>query len=118
MVCPLNDVKFEAAVQFAKSLVPGAQDNDKHQAIIQCSKSDGVLTLDAFQSAEGTPPDIINNLRQWVHNPAGIPPPVQDDGPGLNIQDMVIYLWVKKLLPKGTLAFPKFLWNLFAVPGN
>jgi hypothetical protein len=65
--------------------------------------------------AIGMPLDMIDMLDNWARNPVGIPPPIHDDGPGLNIIDIDVYLWVCAITPKeGKDLFTKMLWGIFA----
>jgi hypothetical protein len=38
-----------------------------------------------FEIAVGTPLNMLETLDNWARNPMGIPPPIRNDGPNLNI---------------------------------
>jgi hypothetical protein len=62
---------------------------------------------------------MIDMLDNWVRNPVGIPPPICDDGPGLNIIDVDMYLWVCTITPKESKdLFTKMLLGIFSTPGR
>jgi hypothetical protein len=72
-----------------------------------------------FEITVGMPLNMINTLDNWARNPVGIPPPIRDDGPSLNIIDVDVYLWVRAITPKeGKDLFTKLLWGIFAAPGR
>jgi hypothetical protein len=66
--------------------------------------------------------DIINVLQGWRHNPEGVPLPIHRESNGtLNISDIDIRMWLKKLSPKGwpiSALLRPLLISLFSEPGQ
>jgi hypothetical protein len=60
-------------------------------------------------------------LHSWQHNPEGVPLPIHGESDGtLNISDIDVWMWLKKLSPKSwpvnaSLKAP--LISLFSEPG-
>jgi hypothetical protein len=53
---------------------------------------------DRFGIGPGTAGDIVSVLQIWQHNPEGIPLPIHGESDGtLNISDINIWMWLKKL---------------------
>ena len=53
-----------------------------------------------FTNLKNTPNNIHTILQSWLHNSEGIPTTIHKEADGsLNLQDIVIWLWLKKLTP-------------------
>jgi hypothetical protein len=94
-----------------------AQDSSDWAMIKQAEKLTKKEPIATFEIAIGMPLNIINKLDNWARNPVGIPPPIRNDGPSLNIIDVDMYLWVCAITPKeGKDLFTKMLRGIFAAP--
>jgi hypothetical protein len=75
---------------------------------------------DWFWIGPGTARDIVAVLQGGKHNPEGVPLPIQGESDGtLNISDIDVWMWLKKLSPKSwplsaSLRLP--LISLFSEP--
>jgi hypothetical protein len=117
--CDPDDDHFITSVAQAKDIQPLAQDPADWALIKQAEKLVKKEPIATFEIAIGTPLDMIDTLDNWVRNPVGIPPPICNDGPSLNIIDINMYLWVRAITPKESKdLFTKMLWGIFAAPGR
>jgi hypothetical protein len=70
----------------------------------------------------GTAGDIITVLQGCRHNPEGVPLPIRRELDGtLNISDIDVCMWLKKLSPKSRplgASLKALLISLFSKPGN
>ena len=56
---------------------------------------------DWFGVSPGTAGDIVTVLQGWRHNPEGVPLLIDRESDGtLNISDIDVWMWLKKLFPK------------------
>jgi hypothetical protein len=117
--CDPNDDHFIRSVTQANNLEPLALDPADWAMIKRAEKLAKKEPTATFEIAVGTLLDMIDTLDNWARNPVGIPPPICNDGPGLNIIDVDVYLWVRAITPKeGKDLFTKMLWGIFAAPGQ
>jgi hypothetical protein len=75
---------------------------------------------DQFGIGVGTTGDIVAILRGWQHNPEGVPAPIRGESDGtLNISDIDVWMWLRKLSPKSRPAMLRApLISLFSDPGR
>jgi hypothetical protein len=61
-------------------------------------------------------------LHSWLHNPKGVPLPIHGESDGnLNISDIDVWMWLKKLSPKSqpvNVSLKAPLISLFSEPGQ
>jgi hypothetical protein len=77
---------------------------------------------DRFGIGAGTAGDIVTMLCDWQHNPEGVPLLICGESDGmLNISDIDVWMWLKKLSPKSqptNATMWASLISLFSEPGR
>jgi hypothetical protein len=121
---PLEYIQFKELYELTKMMSPAARMRQMNVAF-QCAQAQQCVDNpkpDWFGVGPGTSQDIIEVLQGWKHNPEGIPLLIHREFDGtLNISDIDLWMWLKKLSPKSqplsTLLRPPLI-SLFSELGQ
>jgi hypothetical protein len=102
-VCPLEDICFRELHKLTKITPPAECMREMNVTFrrIQAQRRVDNPKPDWFGIGASTTGDIVTVLLGWQHNPEGVPLPIRGESDGmLNISDIDVWMWLKKLSPK------------------
>jgi hypothetical protein len=123
-VCPLEDICFKELQELVKMTPPAEHMWEMNITFrhVQAQRCIDNPRQDWFGVGPGTAGDIVTVLHGWKHNPEGIPLPIRGESDGtLNISDIDVWMWLKKLSPKSrpvSMSLKAPLISLFIKPGR
>ena len=72
-----------------------------------------------FEIREDTPDNMQSMLCSWQHNPEGVPTAIrQEDDRSLNVSDVDIWIWLKRITPSKGMMVRQRLMQLFGEAGQ
>jgi hypothetical protein len=99
-ICPIEDIRFKELYELAKLTPPAEHMQEMITTFwrVQAQRRVDNPKPDRFGIGPGTTGEIVAVLQSWQHNPEGIPLPIRGEPDGtLNISDIDIWMWLKKL---------------------
>jgi hypothetical protein len=121
-VCPLKDIHFRELHKLVKLTPPAERTWEMNITFWHVQRCIDNPKPDWFGVGPGTAGNIVTVLHGWKYNPGGIPLPIHSESDGtLNISDIDVWMWLRKLSPKSSpvnasLRAP--LISLFSEPGE
>jgi hypothetical protein len=123
-ICPLEDIRFKELYELAKLTPPAECTQEMNITFrhIQAQQHVDNPKPDWFGICAGTAGAIVTVLLGWQHNPKGIPLLIRGKlDRTLNISDIDVWMWLKKLSPKSqptNAMLRALLVSLFSKPGR
>jgi hypothetical protein len=121
---PLEDIHFRDLHKLTKMTPPAECMREMNVMFwrVQAQQHIDNPKLDWFGVSPGTAGNIVTVLQGWKHNPKGIPLPICSESDGtLNVSDIDVWMWLKKLSPKSQpvhMSLKALLISLFSKPGR
>jgi hypothetical protein len=123
-ICPLEDIHFRELYELTKITPPAERTREMNLTFrrVQAQRHIDNPKPDRFGISAGTAGEIVTMLLSWQHTLEGVPAPIHCKSDGkLNISDIDVWMWLKKLSPKSRptnamLRAP--LISLFSEPGR
>jgi hypothetical protein len=119
-LCPLDDTRFKELHELAKVTPPAGRMWEMNITFrhVQAQQHVDNPKPEWFGVGPGTAGDIVTVPQGWKHNPEGVPLPIhRDSDRTLNISDIDVWMWLKKLSPKSwplSVSLKALLISLFS----
>ena len=117
--CSLDNEEFKSLVEKARKTKAIDRTTSMKVALSRCNGGAKDSRPEVFVVENTTSEDMKAQLREWLHNPEGLPPAIREEEDGtLNISDVDVWMWVRSMQPKNNAAqFRELLWSVFGEVG-